>query len=348
MSRTALSGIIDGSNTASCMGCPTVEESKSGAAGIAGSLSAGCLLTRIQVHSAPPGQQVSGLVKMMNLAIDYPGFLSAELIPPYPPEQNEWRLLQRFLEEEQLTAWRNSIERQGIINEMLADFPSANKEQLIVEELTHSERGSVATAIVTRVKQGMESSYRHWESKVQLAQAQFEGYRGSYIQPPTKDVQSQWTTMLRFDTPEALDKWLNCRERKELLQEGVKYIDSVDFQMLTNSFPGWFPTDPKTGKGPAVYKTFLLVLVGLYPIVMCEIKFLMPLLHGLNPALANFIGNILSVAATTWITVPACIKVFDWWVLPPDDERKAATELKGNLILAAIFIAEIAALSRLF
>ena len=321
-----------------------MEQSNTGAPGSAGNLPARCLITRIALHNAAVGQEINWLVKMMNLGMEFPGFLSAELIPPFPPEQNEWRLLQRFREPEQVTAWRNSEKRQGILKEMLVDFPETDKDHVVVEEVTQGERGSVATAIVTRVKHGMEASYREWEGKVQVAQAQFAGYRGSYVQPPTSDVQSQWTTMLRFDTPEALEKWFNCQDRKNLLQEGLQYIESVDFKTLTNSFPGWFPTDPKTGKGPAVYKTFLLVLLGLYPIVMCEIKYLNPLLHSLNPALANFIGNSISVAATTWITVPALIKAFDWWMLPPDDEQRTATEIKGNLIFAAIFAAEIAAL----
>ncbi|MBX9690153.1 MAG: hypothetical protein K2X27_25805 [Candidatus Obscuribacterales bacterium] len=285
-------------------------------------------------------------MKMMIAGMDFSGFLSAELIPPEQGGHTEWKLLQRFRLPEHLSAWRESERRLSLLKEISAETAGAENALLLHEETSKGEQGSVATAIVTRVKAGMEASYRNWEAKVQLAQAKIPGYRGSYLQPPTGDVNAVWTTLLRFDTPESLEMWFNCEERKVLLAEGTKYVDSVDFQQLSNSFPGWFPTDPKTGKGPPPYKTFMLILLSLFPIVMFEIKFLMPLMHDVNGSLANFIGNVLSVAATTWITVPAAIKAFDWWILPLDNERKQSTELKGILIICLIYVFEIALLWR--
>ncbi len=42
-------------------------------------------------------------------------------------------------------------------------------------------------------------------------------------------------------------------------------------------------------------------------------------MQNINPALANFLGNIITVALTTWVTMPIFIKSYKSWLFP--DER---------------------------
>ena len=71
-------------------------------------------------------------------------------------------------------------------------------------------------------------------------------------------------------------------ERAELLKEAKAFIESEELMRLATSFPGWVPINPVTGKGPPDWKTALLVLLGLYPIVVIELRFLNPILRGLR------------------------------------------------------------------
>ena len=136
-----------------------------------------------------------------------------------------------------------------------------------------------------------------------------------YLQPPGSNG-SHWTTMLRFDTTEHLEGWLAAPEREKLLHESKAFIEKEELMRLATSFPGWVPINPLTGKGPPDWKTALLVLLGLYPIVVLELRFLNPLLLGFNSSLATFIGNTLSVAGTTFITMPGfCSGI--WVVVVP-------------------------------
>ena len=105
--------------------------------------------------------------------------------------------------------------------------------------------------------------------------------------------------------------------------------------------------DPETGKGPPDWKTALLVLLGLYPIVAIELLYLNPLLVGLAPALGIFIGNVLSVAATSFLTMPFLVRAFDWWLFA-DTKADGRTNATGLAILAAIFAAEIGLVALLF
>ena len=134
---------------------------------------------------------------------------------------------------------------------------------------------------------------------------------------------------------------MNAPERNELVRESKAFIEHEQLTRLATSFPGWFPTDPKTGQGPPKYKAGMLVLLGLFPIVMLEARFLSPQTAGLNPSLAMFIGNVLSVAATTYLTMPLFIKALKWWLLPEPDAPKSV-HLKGTLLVCALYALSVA------
>jgi antibiotic biosynthesis monooxygenase (ABM) superfamily enzyme len=81
-----------------------------------------------------------------------------------------------------------------------------------------------------------------------------------------------------------------------------------------------FPSD----RGTAELETALLVIVGVFPVVMHEIRFLRPLLTwlGFLAALTTFTVHCLTAAATTFILMPPLIRWFGWWLFV--EQKKAA------------------------
>jgi hypothetical protein len=81
---------------------------------------------------------------------------------------------------------------------------------------------------------------------------------------------------------------------------------------------------------------------------MLELRFLNPPLSalGLHASLATFIGNSLSVAATSFITMPLFVHWFGWWLFPPEAASFSVT-CKGVTILIFFFALEVAALWQL-
>ena len=168
-----------------------------------------------------------------------------------------------------------------------------------------------------------------------------------FLQPPDEKG-GMWTTIIRFKSAPQLEVWMNGTERKNLLQESKAFIEHEQLTRLATAFPGWVPVDPVTGKGPPNWKTAMLVLLGLFPVVMLELRFLNPVLSqfGLRASLATFIGNTLSVAATSFITMPLFVRWFGWWLFPADAPTWRVTS-KGVAILVVLFALEVAALWRL-
>ena len=274
--------------------------------------------------------------KALTRAAEFKGFLNSEITPS--GDASSWAVMLRFANTGHLDTWRESETWRHLLEEVQSLL--AEKSSIEIEVRESEPDGGVVEVIVTKVKVGKEAAYREWETKIQQAQSKFPGYCGSYVQPPLAG-ELGWTTLMRFDTAEHLDTWLKSPERAALLGEAEPLIDYAHLQRMETSFPGWFPTDPKTGQGPPNWKAAMLVLLGLFPIVMLESLFLSPRLASLNFSLALFIGNTISVALTTWLTMPVFIKALDWWLFPKPDAPKSV-HWKGTLLIFALYALSVA------
>ncbi|MBX9670148.1 MAG: hypothetical protein K2X93_21285, partial [Candidatus Obscuribacterales bacterium] len=281
------------------------------------------------------------LVRLLMSGARSSGFWSGEMVAPAAGAagSTQWRLIQRFDSKEQAVAWKESPQRAELLRELMSHtdghLPGVSDELMD----SGASEGSVATAIITEVKAETQEEYFAWECKIQTAQAQFPGYHGIYVEPPLPDRPGQWTTLLRFESPVAIENWFASPQRQTLVAEGRKFVKGTKFQQMTSSFPGWFPVDQLTGKGPPNWKSALLVMLGLYPIVMLEIFVLSPFEVTWNSALKTFINLTLSVAFTTWVSMPLFIKKFGWWLLPPDN-APPSIHVRGTLIVSAILLVE--------
>lgn len=200
--------------------------------------------------------------------------------------------------------------------------------------------GEVHEVIFSKVKPGEHERYSQWAERMREAQRESAGYIGSLLQPPD-DPDGFWTTIIRFDSSANLEQWMRSSRRYTLLQEAKSFVEVEHLSKVKSSFPGWFPTDPVTGQGPPNWKAALLVLLGLFPIVMLEMKYLSPLLtaFGLHASVATFLGNMLSVALTSFVTMPICVRLFDWWLFPK--RRPGTITAFGIALLIVLFAAEI-------
>ena len=300
------------------------------------------LVTKIEnIDGANTTNIASGLVQVMMKGARYPGFWSGEIMPPLDTDNNVWKLVQRFDSLAQAKDWQAASSRTDLIKSIhkVDNSTPVEVSDEIAENLPYAE---VATAISTTVRPEKEDQFFAWESKIQAAQAQFPGYRGVYLQPPAKAMKDVWSTLVRFDTPESFERWFSSTERKTLVSEATELINATRFSSVSNSFPGWFPVDTTTGKGPPNWKTAGLVLSNLFPIVMLEIRYLSSLMNGLHPDLASFLNLVLSVIITTWATMPLTIKLFTWWLFP-ESENALSTNVKGSVAVVALLLVEIAA-----
>jgi hypothetical protein len=308
------------------------------------------LAVLIATSKLRPGQQeafAAWQIRHNKAVAKFAGYISSDMVPPVKPGDNEWTTILNFQTSDSLLNWQRSGERASLIGDVLPLLEGGNLGEVMPEDNSAEHPGTnVTQVILSKIKPGMEDVYREWSVRIQQAQARYPGYRGMYLQPPSASENGHWTTMLRYDTAEHLEAWLAAPERAELLRESKAFIENEEMMRLATSFPGWVPISSVTGKGPPDWKTAMLVLLGLYPTVMLELRFVNPLLSFLNPSLATFIGNVGSVAVTSFITMPIFVRWFSWWLFIDEHSSRSRGAL-GFGLLIVLFGLEIAVLWRI-
>ncbi len=276
----------------------------------------------------------------------FPGFIGTDMVPPPAGKPAEsWTIIANFDSAKSLEAWQHSPERGAILGEVTPLLDGGNFGETVNTDGSGTAPGGDVTEVVfSKVKPGMADRYREWAGRIQAAQARYPGYRGMYLQAPTGGGDGHWTSILRYDSAEHLEAWMKAPERRTLLAETKDFIESEELMRLATSFPGWVPLDPLTGEPPPNWKAALLVLLGLFPIVMLEMKYLNLAQFGIHASLATFLGNAISVALTSFVTMPFFVRWFEWWLFPKGNPTATA---KGVGILGILFTLEVLLLWKL-
>lgn len=95
-----------------------------------------------------------------------------------------------------------------------------------------------------------------------------------------------------------------------------------------------------TNQIPPIWKQALVVLLLLFPIVMLQLKYLLPpLLTLFDFSLATFICNAISVGLIFWPLMPFAFFALDWWLLP--QQNALGNTLLGTGLIALLYLVEI-------
>jgi antibiotic biosynthesis monooxygenase (ABM) superfamily enzyme len=307
-----------------------------------GPLSATVVLVQGRVTPGRENEYLRWQAEIDDECRTFPGFQGCEVIPPVPGIQENHVVVYRFDSFPHLDAWLRSDTRQTLLARSHGLFASEPRQHVV------AGRGSAQPAsgmvVSTRVKPGREQEYRAWQARIDAEAARFPGFLGSEVFPPVPGLQDAWVVLVRFDSPENLQKWLLSDVRKRLIDESARLWDEARVETFSGAFPGWFGA-VSTGSGPAAlppdWKQAMIVLLVLYPIVMLLTHFLSPSLASLPLAVSMFIGNLASVAVLTWLLMPLANRAFGFW-LTPSGARGRFVELRGIAVIVAGYAVAIA------
>jgi len=271
------------------------------------------------------------------------GFVSLESIPPQP-QQPEWINVIQFESEGLLEKW--------ITSELHAKC--MEKFQPLVEGRLILLRGnagrsiavpdSVTEVIVTHLVPGQEAAYRAWAGRIQKTFVRFPGFQG--VNSRRQQEGQAWTTLIRFDTVEHLDFWLNSPERQALLEETKPFIADVHLHRVEPSFPGWVGVDA-AGQPPPRWKTTLLVLLSLYPIANIDLFVIFPLLPRLPWGLSYFLPYCVGVILISYVAMPFFVRLFGPWLYAGRSTNRRK-DLTGVAVIAALLAVEVVAVYAIF
>ncbi len=277
----------------------------------------------------------------------FPGFIEQRLLPPAPPLQVDWVILQRFASLADAQRWLGSPERQKRIAGAAPMLVGRDDVHIVQDEASGIKPAPVSAIISTRVKPGQEAAYRAWEHKIAAAQSKAPGLQGYRFEPPVPGVQEDFVAILRFDTEANLQAWLDSPVRKALVAEAAPLTEEFHSRIASSGFEQWFRDSDAAGAPLPAWKMNMLVLLMLYPVVMVFGFFVgtpvFDRMFHIPFAVSLFMGNVVSVVLTGFL-VPWIAGHFRWWLQPaPGRERRigfqgAALLLVGYAVMVLLFL----------
>ena len=300
------------------------------------------IVTQTRVRSEKAEEFAAWQQKIGEAVAAFPGFIRQSVLPPSPPTQVDWVILQSFTSTEAATSWLNSGLRLELLSRAQPMLAGPDDVHIIKDGASGVLPAPVSAVISTRVKAGCENRYRVWEQRIAAAQAKAPGFQGYRFEPPMPGVQTDWVAILRFDCEANLEAWLNSPARGKLVEESAPLTEEYRIRTVRGGFDQWFPDKPDAPQ-PPVWKQNMLVLLMLYPVVfLFGVLVQNPLLMdraGLPFWLALFVGNVVSIILLNWL-VPFTGRRFEWW-LQPGNRNRALTNLAGISIVIGLYAASL-------
>lgn len=276
----------------------------------------------------------------------FPGYLDQTVIPPEPPLQTDWVIIQRFVDVEAARAWLQSEKRQQLLDLVQPLVVGQSDIHLFTEDSPGGSSSPVSAVISTRVKPGQQEAFLRWYRRISAIQARFEGFQGYKFEAPIPGVQDDWVTIMRFDSDAHLEAWLNSAQRQQILQEADAFSLDTHIRKVRVGFEAWLKFTDERQASPPTWKVNMVVLLALYPIVfLFSILVQTPLLihRGVPFWLALFIGNAFSTIALGWFVVPLLSKAFSWWLSPEKQAMPARVNEQwitwaGTALIVCLYI----------
>jgi uncharacterized protein len=274
--------------------------------------------------------------RMSETVAGVPGFRRQAVVPPHPPTQVDWLILQHFVDHESAVAWLRSPLRTQRLVEAQPLIQGRDDVHLVAGEAMVPPSVPVSLVISTVVKPGQEDAFRTWERRMASAQACAPGFQGYRLEPPISGLQEDWLAIVSFASEADLHAWLASPDRRRLLAESEGFTQEFHTRIARTGFQHWFDAGCARSDAVPAWKQNMIVLLLLYPVVFLFGAFVqVPWLigrAGLPFPVALFFGNIASVLLLN-VLVPWTSSRFGWWLKP----GRLRLTLSGTALLLALY-----------
>lgn len=197
-----------------------------------------------------------------------------------------------------------------------------------------------------------KAAFLRWHSALIQNAEHHLGFVRTDTCPPLQCIDGviKWYAIVHFDTPNHLNDWLNSRDREQLVESGREIFENYKFKSFTTGLEGWFSTQAgrleRSSLGPPPWKQVMAVVLGLYPLVMLQVKLFSTLgwFQSWSPASVTLLGNFITSSLLTWAVMPQITKWLRFWLQP----AFRLSERKTDWIGAAIVLIALGLMVSLF
>ena len=264
-----------------------------------------------RVHPDKTAQYIEAQKAITDAARRSPGFVGTEVLSPVAGLQEEWVAIFRLESNEAMKQWLGSAERGKLMARIENSLLEPSRMLILASD--DSAEPPVAMVFTHRVADDKVPDYLVWRRKAIAAQAHYPGYLATeFLEPHGK--MDEWVDVVRYDSLEDLEHWMESKERRDLLKELDGVVESRHAHRVTG-LEGWFAMNRpgETATAPPSWKT------GAGGIARAVSNgdgthLPQPLWQNRSLSVRMLFGNILSVALLTWLVMPAVSRLLGFWL----------------------------------
>lgn len=176
-----------------------------------------------------------------------------------------------------------------------------------------------ATVVIThRVKDGGQKRYDEWLNEVGPLCRASRGHLDWHLVRPIPGLSDTYTIIIRFDTVEHLQGWMNSEERRRLIEKVRPLLAGSDDFFVRSGLDFWFTPQGAKAKVPVRWKQFLVTWSAIFPLASCVPLLVLPLLRSIGlpplPYLDNLFVSAVIVFLMVYVVMPRYTRLVQRWL----------------------------------
>jgi uncharacterized protein len=176
-----------------------------------------------------------------------------------------------------------------------------------------------ATVVIThRVRNGKHDEYEKWLTEIAPLCKASLGHLDWHIVRPIPGLSETYTVIIRFDTKEHLQNWMESPTRNHLIEKVQPLFVTGDDFFVSSGLDFWFtPTEAKA-KVPVRWKQYLVTWSAIYPLALAVPLIIGPALQRLGIPDVRFLTTLvvtgIIVFLMVYLVMPRYTKLIQRWL----------------------------------
>jgi len=176
-----------------------------------------------------------------------------------------------------------------------------------------------ATVVIThRVRNGEQARYEDWLNEIGPLCRSSAGHLDWQIIRPVSGLTATYTVILRFDTREHLQDWMNSQDRKRLIEKVRPILAQDDDFFIRSGLDFWFTPEGAKARVPVRWKQFFVTWSAIFPLVLVMPLIVGPLLRQLGLPQNRYIDTLCVTGAVVslmvYLIMPRYTKLIQRWL----------------------------------
>ena len=176
-----------------------------------------------------------------------------------------------------------------------------------------------ATVVIThKVRESSHLEYDEWLDEIGPLCRASTGNLDWHIIRPILGLTSTYTIVIRFDTKEHLQLWMESPTRGQLIEKVEPLLVSGDDFYISSGLDFWFVPEGAKAKVPARWKQYLVTWSAIYPLALGVPLIVAPVLRSVgvanNHLFTTLVVTGVVVFLMVYVVMPRYTKLVRRWL----------------------------------